>query len=646
MDGLWRTGVMVRRPPPRPLGRRWPNIAGQHGPVVSEASRPHPQGSEAPSGALNLFELSSCHVEQPGSHEFNRPSCYPHRPCAPWAQLPALCVGLIGEAKTGCGLAEQQRVCLACPFGPIAEGYPIIETQPSLFEALWRYKFVVVGAALLAAAAAYGVSLTQSTVYQARGEVLLNDPRSSGGLSDEIGLVLDPGRYTRNQALVMESPQVAQGASDILGGNPTTIEVQGSTSATPARDLDALTVVANQETAAEAVALVDALVASYESVITGQVMGQVNESIATLEGSKVSIEVKIAQYDAALVTDPENLTLEAQRTAAVGQLVLLDTRIESLATQGALYGSGVQLYVVPETPMVPTQPRPRRNAAIGFVLGLLAAGAYAWWRSETDQRADDRHVPAHILDAPLLGTVPDFAKVGATAPAPIVLSPKSSAASAYEFVASSLSFALEQVNGTKVVITSPRPGDGKTVTALNVSIASAHDGRNVLLVDADERSRGLSFLSGYGEATGLTDMANGTVRIDDVVNGWSIGNEAAMPFIAAGSNLAAETAGFFRSERFKHAARQLTRGRDLVVVDAPPALAVAETTDIASQADGIVVIVQEGTPLNDLVDVRERLAMSGTPILGYVFNRSTASLGSDRYGYGYGYGYGRDASNR
>ncbi len=108
---------------------------------------------------------------------------------------------------TRCGLAEARRVWLAGPPGHSQRGYPIIETQPSLFEALWRYKFLVLFTALVAAGAAYGVSLTQSTMYQARGELLLNDPRSSGGLSDEIGLVLDPGRYTRNQALVMESPQ-------------------------------------------------------------------------------------------------------------------------------------------------------------------------------------------------------------------------------------------------------------------------------------------------------------------------------------------------------------------------------------------------------------------------------------------------------
>jgi Mrp family chromosome partitioning ATPase len=318
----------------------------------------------------------------------------------------------------------------------------------------------------------------------------------------------------------------------------------------------------------------------------------------------------------------------------VAQFVALDTRIEALATQGALYGSGVQLYVAPEVPKVPVQPKPKRNAAIGFVLGLIGAGAFAWWRSETDQRVDDRNAPARILDAPLLGTVPVFERVDATGPAPVVNSPDSAATRAYEFVASSLSFALEQVNGTKVMFTSANTEDGKTVTVLNTSLASAQDGRSVLLVDADERVRGLTKLSGYELDTGLTDLVNGDVTIDEAVKEWSIGDGSVMSLIPGGAALDGDTAAIFRSERFRSVAKQLGVGRSLVVVDAPPALAVAETTDIASQVDGIVVVVTEGTAVRDLVDVRDRLAMSSTPIIGYVFNRSTASSDRNRYGYG------------
>ena len=70
-------------------------------------------------------------------------------------------------------------------------------------------------------------------------------------------------------------------------------------------------------------------------------------------------------------------------------------------------------------------------------------------------------------------------------------------------------------------------------------------------------------------------------------------------------------------------------------------LAVSETADIAAEADGIVVVVKQGTPLEALQDVRRRMALTHTPIIGYVFNRSSPPrLSYSRYSNYYGAVYG------
>jgi len=73
----------------------------------------------------------------------------------------------------------------------------IIETEPSLFASLWRFKWHIVAAAVLAAVVGYGVSMLQPTLYQATGQVLLNDPRSSGGAASDFGFYIDPGQLFR-----------------------------------------------------------------------------------------------------------------------------------------------------------------------------------------------------------------------------------------------------------------------------------------------------------------------------------------------------------------------------------------------------------------------------------------------------------------
>ena len=397
-----------------------------------------------------------------------------------------------------------------------------------------------------------GLSLLQPTLYEAQGQVLLDDPRSSGGVADEIGLVLDPSRYVRNQAEVMESPQVATRASELLGGTPDTKEVQESTTATPATNLDSMTIRGTQPTAAGAVTLVNALVQAYEEIVEEGITSRVDDSIATLEQSKLELSFKVVEIDAELADDPGNLSLEAQRTAAITQLVALDTRIEQLATNAALYGSGVQIYVNPETPESPVQPLPLRNAAIAGILGLIGAGAWAWWRAESDQRAEDRNAPARILQAPLLAVVPEFSEVDAKGPAPTVNSPDSGAAEAYHFAVSSLGFALEQIDGRSVLITSTAPNDGKSVTTLNIAVAATKDGRRPLIIDADERVRGLTRMAGFNAEPGLTDIGSGTNPADSI-HEWSMVDDTRLRFVPAGKDLGGNAAGYFRSLAFRHA---------------------------------------------------------------------------------------------
>ena len=477
--------------------------------------------------------------------------------------------------------------------------------------------------------------MLQDELYEAEGQLLLNDPRTSGGIAAEIGIVLDPNRYVRNQAEVMESPQVAARASELLGGSPSPQAIQQSTSTTPASNLDALTVRSTQSSGEAAVSVVNATVAAYEEIVEEGITVKVEASVATLEQSKVDLYTRITEIDTQLASDPGNITLDAQRTAAVSQLVALETRIEELSTNAVLYGSGVQLFVAPEAPTDPVQPKPIRNAAIAMTFGIIAAGAWAWWRSGNYQRADDRNAPAAILDAPLLAVVPEFGDSSAEGPYPAEANPGSDAAEAYHFAVSSLSFALQKVEGRSVVVTSSAPGDGKSVTALNLALAAIQDGRRPLLVDADERARGLTRLAGLGIGPGLTDLRKGE-PVANVVDAWQSRNGTSVAFVPAGRSLDESAAAFFRSSDFREALPRLMSGYDIVILDTPPVMSAAETTDVVSQADGAVLVVRQGTPVKDLHDVRQRLSISGTPILGYIFNRAKGSAG--RYGYGYGYG--------
>lgn len=518
---------------------------------------------------------------------------------------------------------------------------------PGLLEAVWQYRWLVVAATLLAMGTGFAASFLQTTMYEGEARLLLADPRNAG-LFQESGTVIDPSRYVRNQAELVASTPVTVRASELVDGRVSVREIDERVTAQPSVDLDLITIRALDPTAEGAAELADAVAEAYQQRVTEEVRSNAEAAITELEETKVSIEQRIAQAEAGLESDPDDSALRAERDAAVAQLVTLEGRADQIAVDASLYGSGVELFEQAQVPESPAQPQPLRNAAVAAVLGLLGASALAWWRAEHTQSAERRQDAAPVLGAPLLGEIPDFATVGITDAIPTRSAPKSVAAEAYQFVVASLEFAIEQAGGSSILLTSAGPADGKTTTALNLAIAAAKDGRKVLLVDADERMRGLTRMSEVTPEPGLTDLGDEELPFDGCVASWRIAPDFSLPFIPCGSKVAS-SAGFFRTPAFRTSMHRIKQQADFVLFDSPPLLAVSDTSAVASQVDGIVIVVARGTPLKLLEDVRQRLSFIGTPLLGYVFNRGVPKSGGYGYAYygsNYTYGARRDEPPR
>lgn len=518
------------------------------------------------------------------------------------------------------------------------EAAPHGAAEPSLFAALWRFRWQVALTVIIAALAGYGLSLLLSTTYKAEAELLLSDPRDTGIFDEGSGGFVNPDRYVRNQAQFAGSSQVAARALELMpeGHGLSVKDVTEEVTVTPSANLDLLTITATQPTASGSALLANAIAEAYQQLVREQVQSNATQAIAELEESKQSLTARVEAVEANLEADPDNAALQAERDGLVAQRVTLDTRIEQINVNMALYGSGVQHFEAADAPTSRSTPRPTRNAAVAAVLGLLSAGAYAWWRAESTPLAQNRHDPAPILQAPLLAEIPEFATTGVDSPAPTIFEPMSAPAEAYQFLVSSLDFALKQNEGSTVLITSPRKGDGKTTTALNMSVAAVSSGTPALLVDADERARGLSLTGDRDQALGLTDLAQrDDLEVADCVQRWKVSDEHALSVLPAGSRVES-TAGFFRSPGFRKVMTTLRSSAPVVLFDSAPVLAASEASDIASQVDGIVLVVARGTPLALLEETRSRLEMTGKPLLGYVFNRAVP--GGGRYGYSGYYG--------
>lgn len=179
-----------------------------------------------------------------------------------------------------------------------------------------------------------------------------------------------------------------------------------------------------------------------------------------------------------------------------------------------------------------------------------------------------------------------------------------------------------------VMVTSPRPGDGKTTVAANLAIAAAGrlPGRGAVLVDADPRGRGL--LRSFGVLTrteGLLEALRGGEGVSqeprDYVLQFSLGALDVVPLGIPGSDaaelLASERMGTF-----------LTRLKDgypnaVIIVDASAVLHAADPLVLARSVDGVVLVARADRTARD--DVRRAVEMLGSKrLLGLVLNDAAA----------------------
>lgn len=514
---------------------------------------------------------------------------------------------------------------------------------PGLLTALLRHAWLVALLVILGGAAGYAYSSSQPPLYAASARVLLADPSRSGVFDEISGGFVDSARYLRNQTEVMTSTPVLERAAQLAGVAETAEELRGRLVATPATDLDLLVVTAHDGSAEGAALLADAVVDAYESVVSENVIAKAEARIAELQETRAEIESRLDEIDAALVSDVDDAALVAERTALAQQLETVSNRSGQIDVDAALWGSGVELREDAVVPSSPVRPRPVRTAAAAALLAFAAASGLAWWRELRRSEDDPGARVERLLGAPVLAEVPEFRRAGVRGSLPAATDPDSGAAEAYQFLTTSIDAAMTGRDRWTLLVTSVRPGDGKTVTCCNLGVSASRDRRSVLIIDGDARAAGLT------RATGVTGqglagvVADGDLLAETIVE-WRPNDDTKLWVIPSGV-ADADRSAFLRSAALGGALQRVREHADVVIVDSPPLLAVADTTRLAEHVDGVVLVVSPHTPDRLLTEAARRLELVGTPLLGVVLNRTDPRESPYGYGYGYGYGAATDAGD-
>lgn len=318
---------------------------------------------------------------------------------------------------------------------------------------------------------------------------------------------------------------------------------------------------------------------------------------------------------------------------------LYDGLLQRFKEIGVAGGVGINNIVVvdPATvPQKPSSPRLVLNLILAMFAGLGLGVVAAFVLEQMDEAIADPSEVERQLGLPLLGSVP---RVDDVTPREALLDRKSDLVDAYLAIQTNLSFTTQQGVPRSFAVTSTRPGEGKSTTALALAATIARSHRRVILVDGDMRSPSVHYLGGVDHDRGLSNFLSGQDNIDTLTFRMDDLDIMAM---SAGP-IPPNAAELLIGNRLSVLIERLLETYDHVVIDSPPVMGLADAPLIAGQVDGVVYAVESHGIRATLVKTAlARLASANARVLGGVLTKFDTRKAHNGYGYEYGYGYGRD----
>jgi capsular exopolysaccharide synthesis family protein len=310
-------------------------------------------------------------------------------------------------------------------------------------------------------------------------------------------------------------------------------------------------------------------------------------------------------------------------------------RFKEIGVAGGVGVNNVSVVDPADVPQRPSSPRLLINIAIALLAGLGLGALAAFALEQIDETIGEPGEIGRRLGLPLLGSVP---KVGSGTPKEALLDRKSELVDAYLAIQTNLGFTTEHGVPRSLAITSTRPAEGKSTTALALATMLARAHKRVILVDGDMRSPSVHQLGGVDHDRGLSNFLAGQ---DDI---------ASMTFPMADLGLTAMSAGpippnaaeLLTGNRLSLLIARLLETYDHVVIDSPPVMGLADAPLIASRVEGVVFAVESHGIRSTMVKTAlARLASTNAHIIGAVLTKFEARRAHYGYGYEYGYSYGR-----
>lgn len=332
-------------------------------------------------------------------------------------------------------------------------------------------------------------------------------------------------------------------------------------------------------------------------------------------------------------------------------------------TATALRGSNARIVDPAEPPAIPAKPNFMWNTLMGAMAGLLVGFGIIVTQESLDRSFKQPGDSSSHLNIPELGVIPErnlmgtygarrlgspavlaseevTHKTGGSGVEVVTWHDKSSViAESFRSAVASILHSIE--NGTSprvILVSSAIRGEGKTTIVSNLGITLAEINQKVLLIDGDMRKPRLNEVFNLPNDWGLSDLLreNSSLRdcpIEALVKPTEMPEVSVLTSGPASENIS----NLLYSHRMLELLQRLRREFDVILIDTPPMLDIADARILGRLADAAILVFRAGQTSRDTaLAAKQRLADDGIPVLGTILN-GWDSKTTGPYGYGYAY---------
>jgi succinoglycan biosynthesis transport protein ExoP len=319
-------------------------------------------------------------------------------------------------------------------------------------------------------------------------------------------------------------------------------------------------------------------------------------------------------------------------------------KLKEASLAAGLNSSNMRIVDKARVPVSPAKPNIPRNLEYALLIGLFGGIAAAFALEGMDRTVRTPDQVGTISALPTLAVIPVKNELKVTlayrattlrkatsqdgAPETALVAyyePQSEIAEAYRALRTSILLSSAVRPPQSIVVTSPLPQDGKTMTSINIAIVMAQQAKRVLLVDADLRRPSIHRAFQLRPEVGLSDVLSGGASVSSAI----LATRQRNLFILPSGSIPPQPSELLSAPLMQDLLRRWREEYDHIIIDSPPVLSVTDAVLMSVKADAVILVVRSGqTTTNAVRRARDLLTHVNANLLGVVLNAADlTSLG-------------------